>query len=221
MTTEPDPARSVRRRRMHERQAVVFGLLIAALAVVGLGALAIYTGAVDAPFSRPFSSPEVVDDLADVDVPCLPDDTMPVASGKVHVTVLNASGRDEPLAGLNADMLAERGFAIDDTGNAPDLDGDGEPDAVAQTQIHFGPKGLAQAYTLAAHYPEPGLVLDERENGRVTLYIGDDFDGMLDRELVGIDADVPLESRDGCVPLEDVTPRPLPEEPADEDAADG
>ena len=42
---------------MHERQAVVFGLLIAALAVVGLGALAVYTGAIDAPFDRPLSSP--------------------------------------------------------------------------------------------------------------------------------------------------------------------
>ncbi|MEK8227446.1 hypothetical protein NKG05_17085 [Oerskovia sp. M15] len=34
---------------MHERQAVVFGLLVAFLAITGIGALAVYTGAVDAP----------------------------------------------------------------------------------------------------------------------------------------------------------------------------
>ena len=33
MTTQPDPARTVRRRRMHERQAVVFGLLFIALSL--------------------------------------------------------------------------------------------------------------------------------------------------------------------------------------------
>ena len=220
MTTQPDQARAVRRRRMHERQAVVFGLLIAALAVTGLGALAVYTGAVDAPFDRPFSSPEVVDDLADVDVPCLPEGTLPVASGDVHVTVLNASGREEPFAGINADILAERGFAIDGKGNAPDVDGDDKPDSVSQTQIHFGAAGLAQAYTLAAHYPEPGLVLDAREDASVTLYIGADFDDLVDQELVGLASDVPLESRPGCVALDQVSPRPLPVTPAEEGAGE-
>ncbi|MCB7136230.1 LytR C-terminal domain-containing protein [Cellulosimicrobium marinum] len=219
MTTEPDHARSVRRRRMHERQAVVFGLLIAALAVVGLGALAVYTGAIDAPFERALSTPETVDDLADVDAPCLPEGTAPVAARRVHVTVLNASGRDEPLAGLNEDVLLERGFSVDASGNAPDLDGDDKPDSVATTQIHFGAEGIAQAYTLAAHYPDPGLVLDDREGGSVTLYVGADFDGPVDPELVGLEADVPMESVTGCVPLDQVTPRPVPVPPAEDEAA--
>jgi hypothetical protein len=215
VTTEPDHARTVRRRRMHERQAVVFGLLIAALAVTGLGALAVYTGAIDAPFDRPFTTPTEVDHLADVAVPCLPEGTLPVPTGDVAVTVVNASGRDEPLAGLNADMLEERGFVIAGTGNAPDQDGDGGADVLPRTQIHFGAAGMVAAYTLAANYPDPGLVLDARADASVTLYVGADFDGVVDRELVGVAADVPLENPDGCVPLEQVTPRPLPTPPAE------
>jgi hypothetical protein len=215
VTTQPDPVRSVRRRRMHERQAVVFGLLIAALAVAGLGALAVYTGAVDSPFARPFTTPEESDPLADVQVPCLPDGALPVPAGDVHVTVLNASGEREPLAGLNEDVLVQRGFAVDAIGNAPDLDDDDEPDAMERTQIHFGVAGIPAAYTLAAHYPEPGLVLDAREDATVTLYVGQDFEDVVDGELVGIAADVPLESRAGCVPADQITPRPLPVPPAE------
>jgi hypothetical protein len=215
VTTEPDRARSMRRRRIHERQAVVFGLLIAALAVTGLGALAVYTGAIDAPFSRPFSTPEVVDALADVDVPCLPEGALPAASGDVHVTIVNASGRDEPLAGINQDVLTERGFTVVGTGNAEDLDGDGEPDALARTQIHFGAGGIAPAYTLGAHYPEPGYVLDTRQDASVTLYVGADFEDLVDLELIGIAADVPLENPEGCVPADQITPRPLPVPPAE------
>jgi hypothetical protein len=215
VTTRPDAARNVRRRRMHERQAVVFGLLIAALAVVGLGALAIFTGAVDAPFERALSSPEVTDDLAEVDVPCLPEGVLPVPSSQVQVNVLNASGTDEPLGRLNQDVLRSRDFVVLGTGNAPDLDGDGEPDEVARTQIHFGAAGVAQAYTLAAHYPEPGLVLDARQDATVDLYVGADFDDVVDPELVGLSAEVPLESRAGCVPIEQITPRALPVPPAE------
>lgn len=215
MTTEPDRARSVRRRRIHERQAVVFGLLIAALAVTGLGALAVYTGAIEAPFSRPFSTPEVVDALADVEVPCVPEGALPAAAADVHVTIVNASGRDEPLAGINEDVLTERGFTIDGVANAEDLDGDDEPDALARTQIHFGAGGIAPAYTLAAHYPEPGLVLDTRQDTTVTLYIGADFEDLVDLELIGIAADVPLENLEGCVPADQITPRPLPVPPAE------
>ncbi|MDF9876943.1 LytR C-terminal domain-containing protein [Cellulosimicrobium cellulans] len=215
MTTRPDTARAERRRRMHERQAVVFGLLIAALAVVGLGALAVYTGAIDAPFDRPLSSPEAVDDLADVQVPCLPEGTLPVAAADVQVNVYNASGKDAPLGRLNQDLLTSRGFTVLTTGNAPDLDGDGKSDVVAQTQIHFGVTGLAQAYTLAAHYDNPGLVLDTREASTVDLYVGTDFEDVVDPELVGLSSDVPLESRAGCVAIEEITPQPLPVPPAE------
>ncbi len=58
MSAPPDRDRErvLRRRHRRERQAVVFGLLIAALAVGALGAIAIFTGGIEAPFSRPFTT---------------------------------------------------------------------------------------------------------------------------------------------------------------------
>ena len=48
--SDADRARALRRRHMRERQAVVFGVLLAALAVIGLGAAAVYTGSLSLPF---------------------------------------------------------------------------------------------------------------------------------------------------------------------------
>jgi hypothetical protein len=49
VTTDPDRARTLRRRHMHERQAVIFGVLLAGLALAGLGAAAVYTGTLAVP----------------------------------------------------------------------------------------------------------------------------------------------------------------------------
>ena len=48
--TDPDRARALRRRHVHERQAVIFGILLAILAVAGVSAAAIYTGNLNVPF---------------------------------------------------------------------------------------------------------------------------------------------------------------------------
>ena len=77
------------------------------------------------------------------------------------------------------------------------------------------PHTLAHAYTLAAHYPDPGLVLDARQDATVDLSVGADFEDVVDPELVGLSGEVPLESRPGCVPVEQITPRALPVPPAE------
>jgi len=42
---------------MHERQAVIFGVLLAALALAGLGAAAMFTGSLNLPvFAREFAA---------------------------------------------------------------------------------------------------------------------------------------------------------------------
>ena len=66
-----DQARVERRRREHERQAVVFGVLIAFLAVCGIFALAVYSGAISSPFNRPFTTVGVAEQET-YPVPCLP-----------------------------------------------------------------------------------------------------------------------------------------------------
>ncbi len=194
---------------MHERQAVVFGLLIAFLAVCGIGALAIYTGAIEAPFARDFTTPEVIDPLADVPAPCLPEDTLPVAYSDIEVMVLNGSGTGG-IANANEEILERRGFVVTGTGNVAET---------ARTQVRFGAEGVAAAYTLAAHYENVALLLDDREGTGIDLVLGTEFERLVDPELVELDAETPLVDAEGCEPLEEITPRPGPvpdEEEAEE-----
>ncbi|MFF2620720.1 LytR C-terminal domain-containing protein [Oerskovia jenensis] len=228
MTTQPgsDPSRTVRRRRIHERQAVVFGLLVAFLAITGIGALAVYTGAVEPPFDRQFSSPKVDDVIADTKTPCLAEGTLPVPYGEVQVRIFNATGKGG-LGAANEQVLRSRGFTIALVGNLQTPAGKGTTQH--STQISFGAAGVAQAYTLAAHYKDPVLVLDNRADATVDLVLGKNFVNLVDEELVEIDPAVPLSSQAKCVGIETITPReayvppapPAEEAPAEEAPAEG
>src|SRR5690554_4843652 len=117
MTTPDDvrDARALRRRHKHERQAVIFGVLIASLAVTGLTAVAVYTGTIDPPFDRGFSTKGVKEDPV-LAQPCLPEGTLPVAYSAIPLNVLNATDQGG-LASVTADALVERGFVVASTGN--------------------------------------------------------------------------------------------------------
>ena len=211
----PEHQRTLRRRRKHERQAVVFGSLIAALALAGLGATAIYTGAMDATFlTREFTSPPP----EDVDViplpPCVPDDTLPPAPETITVRVYNATDR-VGLAGQAAAELTARGFVILETANYP-------VEIPTGAWISFGEAGIAAAYELAAHI-EPGvpaLVLDTRPDATLDLVLGDTWTTLLPATEVLLDPAMPMIALEGCLPLEEARvlavpgPTATPEEPA-------
>ncbi|MCL3859686.1 LytR C-terminal domain-containing protein [Actinotalea sp. K2] len=198
-----DREQALRRRHRHERQAVVFGSLVAALAVAGLGAAASYTGVMSFPFlEREFTSPEPEATALIPDPPCPAEGALPVAYAEVQVTVLNASGR-AGLAGSTAEDLRSRGFGVLDTGNyALPL--------AASNQVSFGPGGVAAAYTLAAHLTDPILMLDTREDARVDLILGSVFPGLLDPSTIVLDPAAPLEHPEGCVPLEEALEKANP-----------
>ncbi len=193
----PEQQRILRRRRKHERQAVVFGSLIAALALAGLGATAIYTGAMDAPFlAREFTSPPPEEVEAIPLPPCIPPETLPAAPETVTIRVYNATTRIG-IAGQTADGLAQRGFVIAETANYP-------IEITTGARISFGEAGIAAAYTLAAHL-EPGvaaLVLDTRADGSVDLVLGSTWTQLIDVGAVTLDATSPLLPLPGCLPLE-------------------
>jgi hypothetical protein len=209
-----DQARAERRRREHERQAVVFGVLIAILAVCGIFALAVYSGAISAPFNRPFTTVGVSEQKT-YPVPCLPavegqpDGALPVAYAQIKVRLLNAS-EETGLASAHETVLAERGFNIVEKGNVPLL--------LQESEIRFGRTGIVQAYTLAAQFPKMRLVLDDREGPAVDLLIGEEFDPPLDVEDVDVAADQPLRNAEDCVPVDSVEPekRVLPSTTDDE-----
>lgn len=207
--TSPEQQRALRRRRRRERQAVVFGSLVAGLAVVGLGAVASYTGAVELPFlEREFASPPPAAVADAAPAPCPAEGALPVAYSEVQVNVLN--GADVPgLAGQTVEQLTARGFTT--------LTADNYPTTVGGTgQVLFGAQGVAAAYTLAAHLNEPILVLDLREDATVDLVLGTEFTALAPAEAVPLDPEVPLEGTPTCLPLEEAltsaVPAPAPAE---------
>lgn len=195
-----DQPRAERRRREHERQAVVFGVLIAFLAVCGIFALAVYSGAISSPFNRPFTTVGI-SEQKDYPVPCLPeqegqpDGALPVAYSQVEVRLLNAS-QETGLASAHETVLAERGFTILEKGNVSKL--------LQESEIRFGTSGVVRAYTLAAQFPEMRLVLDDRGGPAVDLLIGEEFDPPLLIEEVDVAADQPLRNAEGCVAVDSI-----------------
>jgi hypothetical protein len=208
-----DQARVERRRREHERQAVVFGVLIAFLAVCGIFALAVYSGAISSPFNRPFTTIGVSAQTAHP-APCLPavkgqpDGALPIPYSDIRIRVLNASGEGPEgagqagLGGAYETALAERGFVISGVANAEKN--------VTYSELRFGRNGIVAAYTVAAHFPEIRLVLDDRKDKdrTVDLLVGSEYEAPLDVADVGIAADTPLTNVEGCVPAADIEPQP-------------
>lgn len=203
--------RALRRRHKHERQAVVFGALIATLAVVALVSSAIYTGTLEAPFARGFST-EAPQISSDAPAPCPPDGALPVAYANVQLNVLNGT-KTAGLAGTSSAELTTRGFTVLSTGNYA------KP--VPQTaRIMFGATGLAAAYTVAAQFDKPLLVLDTREDATVDVAVGALYVSLVATDKVALAPDVPLTPYAGCVAIGKITPVPGPTATAETDAPD-
>ena len=209
----PERQQQLRRRHMHERQAVLFGSIVALMAIAALGSAAVYTGVLSVPLlEREFSTPEAatVDDVPEP--PCPPAGAMPVAYTGITVNVLNGSDRNG-LANQTATDLAALGFVIGSTGDYPTT----LPTAV---QLNFGEGGIPSAYTLAASLDSPVMVLDTRTDFSVDVVLGETFTGLLDPTMVVLDPAAPLEPPPSCVPLElalaDAVPAPAAEQPAEE-----
>ncbi|RYV51700.1 LytR C-terminal domain-containing protein [Pengzhenrongella frigida] len=198
----PERARVLRRRHRHERQAALFGVLITTLIVVALGAFAIFTDAIPAPFARGFTTAAPEAGALTEAPPCPPEGTLPVAYQDVQVNVLNATRR-AGLATETANALTSRGFMVLTTGNSTTA-----PSGAAQ--INFGATGLGAAYTLAAQIEGATLVLDARVDATVDLIVGAEFAALLDPTTIVLDPAVALTGVEGCVPLADAVPAPAP-----------
>ena len=192
---------------MHERQAVIFGVLLAALALAGLGAAAVFTGSLNLPvFAREFAS-EPSPTATQDPYPCPPAGAMPVPYGQITVKVYNATNR-VGLAGATAASLAERGFVI----------GAKETAAVTydgKARIIFGTTGVAQAYTLAAQIDGAVLILDPRADPSVDLALGAEFAELKPVETVTLDPAAPLVAPAGCTPFDQVVAPAAPAAPAE------
>ena len=195
---------------MHERQAVIFGVLLAALALAGLGAAAIFTGSLNLPvFARDFAT-EASTTAAQDPYPCPPAGSMPVPASQITVKVFNATSR-VGLAGATSAALAERGFVIGATENfSVTYDG--------TARIIFGTAGVPQAYTLAAHVDGAVLILDPRTDATVDLILGAEFPELKAMDTVKLDPAAPLVAPAGCTPFDEVV-APAASAPAETPAA--
>jgi hypothetical protein len=188
------------RRTVHERQAVVFGVMLATLAVTGLAAAAVFSGALHLSlFDRSFSTEPTT---AAMKVPCPPEGALPVAADQITVNVLNASNRSG-LASQTATGLTARGFVVGHTANSAEA-------VSGLAAITFGATGIAQAYTLQAHVQGAALQFDDaRSDATVDLVLGSTFDTLTGLDKVGLDPAKPLARPPGCVSVADlVTPKP-------------
>lgn len=207
----PERARQLRRRHRRERQAVVFGGLVAAMAVAGLGAAAVYTGVVEAPFAREFTTLTTPAPTVAAP-PCPPEGTLPVTYAETQVRVLNGAGT-AGLAGQVGNELTARGFVV--------VGAENFPGGYAGTSlIRFGETGLRAAYTLAAQLEAPVLELDLRPDTTVDLVLGGAFTTLLDPTVITLAPDEPLAAPTGCVPLDQALQTAPEGPPAEGEAAD-
>lgn len=209
----PDAGRARARRHRRERQIIVFGLLIIAVAFTGVFAAGVYKSDIDGPFSRAFVTPAGAFD-SDIDLVCPPPSSYPLPADQVGIRVLNgttASG----LATSALTSLEARGFVGVAVGNWTRTYGD-------TVRIVFGPDGVQQAYTVARHFAEAELVLDTREGTLVDVILGDSFaDDPNLREAIApeLAEDLQLSANAECLPASLITaepaPRDLPRNPLD------
>lgn len=184
---------------MHERQAVIFGVLLAVLAVAGLGAAAVYTDNLALPLLDRGFSTNPTESAAPVNAYCPPEGALPVPNDQITVNVLNGSGQNG-LAAATAASLTERSFTVGATGN-------GAPTA-GVARITHGIEGTAQAYTLLAYVPGAELFPDARTDATVDLVLGDEYERLAAPEEIALEASTPLEGVTGCRPFAEITATP-------------
>ena len=213
--TEPNrrvrTRRDVVRRRRRERQFLLFGVLLIALAFVALSATKIYRGEEEWPWAAGFTTPIAAFE-SDITLVCPPANATPLPTGEVVVRVLNGTDTSG-LAGSIQEDLSGRGFTTVGAANWSRSYG-------GVVRIMFGSDGIAQAYTLARQFTDAELVLDSRDGITVDLVAGADYD--LETSLRSItseelDPSIPLSASAPCLPYTQINaepaPRVLPENP--------
>lgn len=193
-TQDAERRRQARRRRLQQRQTVVFGGLITALLLIGLIALAMWSGILPAPFSRDFSRPDP--SATEATVPCVPDGATPVTFGEITANVYNGTDR-AGLAGETAGQLVQLGVVVNQEANWPET-------YEESVEIRVGPLGITAGYSLARLFPAASVTLEStRTDEAVDVVLGTAYTAMISPdEVAALDPAQPLVSAEGCTPVE-------------------
>ncbi|MCF2707006.1 LytR C-terminal domain-containing protein [Arcanobacterium haemolyticum] len=168
-------ARTEYKRRIQQRQTVLFGSIAATMAVLLVFAMLFWTGIIPFPFEREFSAKP---DPNRVVTPCVAEGTAPVELSAISASVYNSTSRTG-IATDASQQLAALGVAVVTTGNwsSQSLN---EP-----ARIQAGPQGVAAAYTLAQYIP--GAII--QYNGDLTgeslnIILGADWSALASADTV-------------------------------------
>lgn len=192
-------ARAVRRRRLHQRQTVLVGLLIVLLLATGLVSWMMWLKVIPSPFARDFST--TPPEETNTTVACPPEGALTTGYSEITAAVYNSTNRSG-LAGSVGAALSGVGVTINQTGNWD------EP-VPGVGFLRTGVNGLEEAYTLQLAFPGMIVTKDAREDALVDIVLGSEYTAMGDLTLVA--SGVPITMPPECVPGAETTP---PAEPA-------
>src|SRR5699024_5912899 len=112
-------ARADRRKRMQQRQTVIFGTIVAVLLASALFAGAVWAEIIPAPLNIELKTPEPEESPV-VSQPCPPEDALPVPFDEITVNVLNST-KTSGLGGRTAEDIRSHGVTVETVDNATEL----------------------------------------------------------------------------------------------------
>ena len=191
-------AREEYRRRIQQRQTIVFGTVSAIMAALLLLAMLVWSGVIPFPFDREFTA---APDPNAVVTPCLPEGTTdPVDLAAINVNVYNSTTQPG-LAGDVGGSLGKLGVVVSNTDNwsGETLD--------ESARIRTGPTGVAAAYTLSQYISGSVIQFNaDQTTDTLDVVVGSGWEKVLSTdEVKQAHPEGKLQNAAECVPLEDAS----------------
>ncbi|QJC22477.1 LytR C-terminal domain-containing protein [Arcanobacterium buesumense] len=166
MSTPYDP-RAEYRKRIQQRQTVIFGSISAVMAFLFVFGSLIWVGIIPAPFDREFSKKAEPVHI----VPCPPNDIQARDLTTITARVYNSTSVSGQAGAVGQD-LTTLGVTVAETSN---WRGAPLPEA---TRIITGKNNIDAAYTLRAYFPGSTIHFDETNTSDLLdIVIGKKFNG--------------------------------------------
>ncbi|MCI7305237.1 MULTISPECIES: LytR C-terminal domain-containing protein [Trueperella] len=183
-------ARAEYRKHTQQRQTVIFGSIIAVMAVLLVLGTLTWSGLLPFPFEREFSRPPDTDAVV-----CPIDGAEHVDPATITANVYNATTRTG-LASSVASSLSAAGVSVSETANW------GGEEVTEPVRLYSSLNGVTNAYTLRAFFPEAQVHIDPNITTEVVdVVLGEGYSDLVaaptEEQLVAA-----MEPAEGCVPLD-------------------
>lgn len=183
-------ARAEYRKRTQQRQTVIFGSIIAVMAVLLVLGTLTWSGLLPIPFDREFSKAPDTNSVV-----CPIDGAQHVDPTTITVNVYNATTRTG-LAGTVATSLSAAGVVVSETANW------GGEEFTEPVRLYASPDGVTSAYTLRAYFPDALVHIDPNITSQIVdVVLGEGYTDLVaaptEEQLVAA-----MEPVEDCVPVE-------------------